>query len=201
MNAQIMDKQAIRQDVRKRRNALTPQEQQHFSRQLVDQVLSQSSVASAKRIGLYLSFDGELNTHDTIEALWDAGKRVYVPVLHPFRKGYLVFVEYSPSTPMVRNQFNIQEPKLTCQQICPLSELDILFTPLVAFDESGNRLGMGGGFYDRTLSIHQRESRTKPELIGLAHDCQKYDALPIEPWDIKVNKIVTPSLIYTWSQN
>lgn len=193
-----MDKQSIRQQVRQRRNALSNDQQQQAAEQLTQQVFSLAQLHSADRVGLYLSFDGELNTRHCIQALWDAGKQVYVPVLHPFRKGYLVFVRYSADTDMVNNKFGIQEPKLTCQNICPLAELDLLFMPLVAFDESGNRLGMGGGFYDRTLSVHQREKRSKPHLIGLAHHCQKYTCLPTEPWDIRVNKIITPEQIYHW---
>lgn len=196
-----MDKPAIRQQVRQRRNALTPTEQQHAAEQLIHQVAALADTPNVQKVGLYLSFDGELNTQPCIEYLWALGKDVYVPVLHPFRTGYLLFVNYAPDSEMVSNQFNIREPKLTCQQICPLAQLDLLFTPLVAFDEQGNRLGMGGGFYDRTLSVHQRDKRTKPQLIGLAHDCQQFDVLPIEPWDIRLNKIVTPSSVFSWTQN
>lgn len=194
-----MDKQAIRQQVRERRNTLTSQEQKHAAQQLVTSINALECLPHSAKIGLYLSFDGELNTHPVIEALWEKHKQVFVPVLHPFRQGYLVFVEYTPNTPMLSNQFNIREPQLTCQHICPLSELDILFMPLVAFDALGNRLGMGGGFYDRTLSVHHQESRQKPSLIGLAHDCQKFDKLPIEPWDIKINKIITPTTTLNFS--
>jgi 5-formyltetrahydrofolate cyclo-ligase len=99
---------------------------------------------------------------------------------------------------MVANRYAILEPKLNCGQICPLPELDILLMPLVAFDEQGNRLGMGGGYYDRTLAKHYAEQREKPKLIGLAHDCQKVESLPIEAWDVPLQQILTPTKFYQW---
>ncbi|WP_159287438.1 5-formyltetrahydrofolate cyclo-ligase, partial [Klebsiella pneumoniae] len=104
------------------------------------------------RIALYLANDGELNTQPLIEWLWQQGKQVYLPVLHPFAKGHLLFLHYHTHTPMDKNRYGIAEPKLDQRLICPVRELDIIGTPLVAFDQSGQRLGMGGGYYDRTLA-------------------------------------------------
>ena len=69
----------------------------------------------------------------------------------------------------------------------PLNELDIIFTPLVAFDRQGNRLGMGGGFYDRTLQQWQQKSFIP---VGLAHQCQQVEKLPVETWDIPLERIL-----------
>ena len=71
--------------------------------------------------------------------------------------------------------------------------------PLVGFDNKGNRLGMGGGFYDRTLANLDRLSY-RPLLIGVAHDCQQADALPVMQWDIPLNAIVTPTQTIRISQ-
>ena len=90
---------------------------------------------------------------------------------------------------MTVNQFGIAEPKLDCSKVCPVQSLDIIFTPLVAFDSSGNRLGMGGGFYDRTLAACKARG---PALVGLAHQCQQSDALPHAPWDVPLHAIATP---------
>ena len=93
---------------------------------------------------------------------------------------------------MLVNRFGIPEPMLTKNNLCPLSQIDLIFTPLVAFDSSGNRLGMGGGFYDRTLAPIKRDQLTT-QLIGLAHNCQQVDALSQDSWDIPLNGIVTPT--------
>ena len=88
---------------------------------------------------------------------------------------------------MLKNKFGIWEPKLNVQNVLPLDELDILFTPLVAFDKQGNRLGMGGGFYDRTLQNWQNASFIP---VGLAHQCQQVEQLPTEAWDVPLHRIL-----------
>ena len=96
---------------------------------------------------------------------------------------------------MTRNRFNIEEPTLDSTAIIELTAHDCLLMPLVGFDAKGNRLGMGGGFYDRTLAPLQRlcDGPPRPLLIGVAHDCQQVPVLPIEPWDIPLDVIITPT--------
>ncbi len=98
---------------------------------------------------------------------------------------------------MSTNRFGIIEPQLNCQQIVPLSTIDIICTPLVAFDQQGNRLGMGGGFYDRTLTQWHHQ-RLGPYPIGLAHDCQEVDSVPTEHWDVPLPEILTPTRRLHW---
>ncbi len=140
-------------------------------------------------MALFLSFDGELDTQPLIDQLWRAGKRVYLPVLHPFSPGNLLFLHYHPQSQLIVNRLKIREPKLDVRDVLPLAELDVLVTPLVAFDVSGQRLGMGGGFYDRTLQNWQ-QYRLQP--VGYAHDCQQVDSLPSEEWDIPLPAVITP---------
>ncbi len=97
---------------------------------------------------------------------------------------------------MKANRYGIFEPELNCSHICPVAELDFILTPLVAFDSQGNRLGMGGGYYDRTLAQIPDNAVKKPVLIGIAHQCQEVDALPIASWDVPLDYIVTPERIY-----
>ena len=87
---------------------------------------------------------------------------------------------------MKQNKYGIFEPHLNVQNVLPLEQLDVIFTPLVAFDKQGNRLGMRGGFYDRTLQ-HWQQQRFIP--VGLAHQCQQVDALPVESWDMPLERI------------
>ena len=108
---------------------------------------------------MYVSFDGEISTDKLIKTLWAQDKHVYLPVLHPFNPNHLLFLRYLPDTPMLKNKiWRFGSPNSNVQNVLPLDELDILFTPLVAFDKQGNRLGMGGGFYDRTLQNWQNAS-------------------------------------------
>ena len=111
---------------------------------------------AAHSIAVFLSFDGELDTGPLIEQLWTLGKRVYLPVLHPFSPGHLLFLRYAPETPLVRNRFNILEPRLDVRQVLPLGELDVVLTPLVAFDHTGQRLGMGAVLRSHPAKLAQR---------------------------------------------
>jgi len=138
-------------------------------------------VVMAHTVALFLSFDGELDTQPLIDELWRTGKKVYLPVLHPFSPGNLLFLHYHPHSELVVNRLKITEPKLDVRDVLPLEQLDVLVTPLVAFDKSGQRLGMGGGFYDRTLQNWQQHGL---QPVGYAHDCQGVEKLPVEKWDI-----------------
>ena len=188
-------RQQIRQQIRQRRRALTPEQQTQFALHAADRMMAYPPVLLAQTVAVCLSFDGELDTRPLIDQLWRAGKRVYLPVLHPFSPGNLLFLHYHPSSDLVVNRLNIREPKLDVRDVLPLSQLDVLVTPLVAFDAAGQRLGMGGGFYDRTLQ-NWRQHRLQP--VGYAHDCQQVDALPTEQWDIPLPAVITPSKTWLW---
>ncbi len=192
-----LQRQSIRNDVRKKRRALTPAQQQQYALTISQRVMSHPRVMDAAQLAIFLSFDGELDTGPLIAALRLAGKQVYLPVLHPFTPGHLLFLRYDSHTPMVTNRLHIREPRLDITRLLPVDRLDILFTPLVAFDDTGQRLGMGGGFYDRTL-MHWHRRLDGPLAIGLAHDCQQVDAIPAERWDIPLQEIITPSRHWRW---
>lgn len=189
----------LRKTFRELRKELSAQEQKHAAHKLIEKCEHVKLFTEAKRVALYKTNDGELNTQALIEHLWGKDIKVYLPVLHPFCQGHLLFIEYRKDSAMKTNGFGIVEPKLNCLDICPLKELDFLFTPLVAFDEKGNRLGMGGGFFDRTLvQLQDIEVNMRPRVIGLAHDIQKTKSLPIEAWDIPLPYIITPTTIHTF---
>ena len=177
----------LRQQIRKTRANLTALQQQQAEDSITQQALAFIEERNAQHIALYVSFDGEISTDKLIKNLWAQDKHVYLPVLHPFNPNHLLFLRYLPDTPMLKNKFGIWEPKLNVQNVLPLDELDILFTPLVAFDKQGNRLGMGGGFYDRTLQNWQNSSFIP---VGLAHQCQQVEQLPTEAWDVPLHRIL-----------
>lgn len=190
-----LSRQDIRRMIRLRRRALTPSHQRESGQRAATRMLAYPPVVMAHTVAVFLSFDGELDTQLLIEQLWRAGKRVYLPVLHPFSPGNLLFLHYHPQSELVTNRLKIQEPKLDVRDVLPLADLDVLVTPLVAFDKQGQRLGMGGGFYDRTLQNWQQHGFTP---VGYAHDCQVVEALPVEKWDVPLPAVVTPSKVWEW---
>lgn len=195
------DRNSLRKLVRQKRQSLTEAEQFAASSQICEHLVSHPKIANASSIAIYLANDGELNTTPFIQWCWQNNKQVYLPVLHPFSKGHLLFLRYSIDTKMAVNKYGISEPFLDVTNVLPTHKLDVIFTPLVAFDGHGNRLGMGGGFYDRTLANWQTDEGhevLKPYPIGLAHDCQLVEQIPTEHWDVPIPEIVTPSAIHTW---
>ncbi len=189
----MTDRKELRKIVRLRRNALSKSEQSRTEIELKKRLSNHDKIRKANRIAVYLSNDGELATKAFIEWCWQEKKSVFLPVVHPFSPGNLLFLQYQQNTALVHNRFGILEPKLDVTQVCPLAELDVICTPLVAFDNTGARLGMGGGFYDRSLANWQQ---TKLYPLGLAHDCQLVESVPVESWDVSLPEIMTSSKSY-----
>ena len=181
----------IRKKMRVARNSLSQHQQQLAAKQVAEIAFSEIQQKQLSHIALYLANDSELSPLPLILMLWQQNTSVYLPILHPFCKGHLLFQLYEASTQMTTNKYGIKEPKLNVDEVCPLARLDLIIAPLVAFDSHGNRLGMGGGFYDRTLA-----ASNSPTAIGYAHDCQRIESLPTQSWDEPCQSIVTPSKIY-----
>ncbi len=195
-----LNRSEIRKEIRQQRLDLSSEQQSQAATQLLTHFINAPKIQQAKNIALYLTNDGELDTQTLINWCWQQGKNIYLPVLHPFSKGHLLFLHYTKQTPLVANKYGIAEPKLNLSSVIIPEQLDLICTPLVAFDSTGNRLGMGGGFYDRTLSIWQRNFRldksAKPYPIGLAHNCQHVTNLPSENWDVPLPEVITPQKHY-----
>lgn len=191
----MTQRQAIRQQVRHLRRALTDEQQAQAAEQLAELALNFAPLSAADTVALFLSVDGELNTRPLIARLWHLKKTVCLPVLHPFSPGHLLFLRYTPDTPLITNRLGIPEPPLDIQQLITLDQLDLMLVPLVAFDRHGQRLGMGGGFYDRTLQ-QWRQHGFLP--VGVAHDCQQVEGLPVAEWDVPLPAIITPSTLWQW---
>jgi 5-formyltetrahydrofolate cyclo-ligase len=190
-------KHQIRQFYRQQRKALSPAEQLQAGQELLAQCLQNSLLNTVNNIACYLANDGEIDLSPLIKYCWQHNKQIYLPVLHPFTKGNLLFIAYHSDSEMQINKFGIHEPKIACSKICPLVQLDVIFTPLVAFDIQGHRLGMGAGFYDRTLAPLQR-IKSNTQVIGVAHNCQRSTgSLKVEKWDIPMQKIITPDKLYS----
>lgn len=193
----MLSRHELRQQIRQRRKQLSPTQQQQAAYQLAERFGSLPFLADCQHIALYLSNDGELDTWPLIHTLWQLGKQLYLPLLHPVTPGHLIFQHFWANTPMRANRFGIPEPDWSCPDVRPVGQLELICTPLVAFDAHGNRLGMGGGFYDRTLAHYPaRSSDGTPRLIGLAHHCQQVETVPIEPWDVPLPAICTPAQIF-----
>jgi len=189
-------RQALRKNLRQQRKALNFDTQEKHALAL-DQQLSQNALfKSSKRVAVYLAADGEIDPAFIIHSAQQTHKNIYLPVLAPLANR-LYFAPYHKNTKMKLNRFHIAEPDVHPKYWLKPQQLDLILMPLVGFDTSGNRLGMGGGFYDRSLHFMRfRKTAHKPYLVGLAHELQCIEKLPHQAHDIPLKMIAAEQRIY-----
>jgi 5-formyltetrahydrofolate cyclo-ligase len=141
----------------------------------------------ARHVALFLAFDGEPSLAPFIDAARRSRKRLYVPVL---RGMTMTFAELEPSAALAPNFFGIMEPKLGRK--LDARKLDLVLTPLVAFDENGVRIGVGRGYYDRCFRfLRNRSHWRRPKLLGVAYELQRVAPLTPNAWDVPLWGVVT----------
>lgn len=186
------ERNELRRRMRLQRRALTSQQQRDASWALERIIGRHPLFQRSRHIAFYLPNDGEMDLSPLIERARAMGKRCYLPVLSPLYHNRLWFAPYNAGCELLLNRFGIPEPAANWSMMRPAWSLDLILTPLVAFDAAGNRLGMGGGYYDRTLAyLARRNHWRKPNLLGTAYAFQQVDALPHESWDVPLHGIAT----------
>ncbi|HET8817639.1 MAG TPA: 5-formyltetrahydrofolate cyclo-ligase [Pseudidiomarina sp.] len=185
----------LRRELLTARASLSSAERQAAAAQIMQRLQQLPEFQQPIRVGSYVSVHAEVSTQALNQWLLQA-HQLAVPVLHPFRAGNLLFLNVTPNTQWHSNAFKIPEPKLRCPDIAPLATLDVLLVPLVGFDRHGNRLGMGGGYYDRTLAAWQAGRLPRLLPIGLAYDQQCVASLPAQAWDVPLPRIITPTKLW-----
>jgi 5-formyltetrahydrofolate cyclo-ligase len=191
------DRNTLRTQLRLKRKQLPHNEQLAFAKQLTQHLGKERLLLNSRHIAVYLPADGEIDTWPLIEFLWSLGKITYLPVLVPFSQQRLWFSVYARDDSLVYNRFGILEPERVHYGRIRTAALDLVLTPLVAFDTSGHRLGMGGGYYDRSfLFLKQRRYLCKPRLLGLAYEFQCTPRITPEPWDVPLVAVATEERVY-----
>lgn len=123
------------------------------------------------------------------------GKAVFLPVIPGGRGRRLAFGHMTASTRLRANRFGILEPDT--RRLVTAPQLDLILLPLVAFDVCGNRVGMGGGYYDASLGyLRQRRRWRRPRLLGVAHELQRVDHIDVDRWDVALDGVVTDQAFY-----
>ena len=203
------ERPALRRRHRSARRCLSAGQQRRHAESVRRLFLASPLVWRSQRIAAYLSVDGELDLRPLLGSLQGMGKVLALPVVERSlqlgeREGFtprkrnnrMSFFAHRPEAPLTRNRFGIEEPAPGAPWINTRA-LDLVLAPLVAFDERGNRLGMGGGFYDRHFG--GLPERLRPLLVGVAHEVQRADALPAAPWDVPLDGILTEAGWRTFS--
>jgi 5-formyltetrahydrofolate cyclo-ligase len=182
----------LRQQLRSARRGLSAQQQTFASDRLLRVIKPLIARYRTRRIALYTAMDGEIDLTPLITACRRWQIELYLPVLHRF-KNTLIFARYDTTGPLRLNKYGIPEPYQSA--LIKPWQLNLVLLPLVGFDQQGGRLGMGGGYYDRTFASAQRWPK-RPRLLGLAHECQKVARIPVEAWDIQLDGIVSDQRLY-----
>ncbi len=187
----------LRQQIRAQRQALSAQQQKLHSQDAAKLLTNSTLFLRSQRIAFYLCADGEIDLSPILDRAHKMGKACFLPVIHKGSQTTLWFCQYQPGDKLTPNHFGINEPNH--QRNPPIKPwgLDLILMPLVAFDAKCNRLGMGGGYYDRTLNFLRRRNHWRsPHLIGMAHECQKVDQLTVQDWDIPLQGVITECSFY-----
>ncbi len=185
----------LRQNLRQQRLALSPKQRNHAATRVAEHLQALPAFQQAGMIASYASFGGELSTC-LIHQQLHAQQQLALPVLDPKQAHQLLFVEITADTKWQRNRYGIDEPELRADRIVPLSQIELMLLPLVGFDRSGERLGMGGGYYDRTLAAWHRGELANLIRVGVGYDFQLLEELPHEAWDVPLNLVITPSKVW-----
>ena len=180
----------IRKHLKDTRAKLSKSQQQQAAIRLAIRVARHPSFQKSRAISFYLAANGEISLAPLIKLALKQNKDCYLPVLSGPK---LRFHQLQKNTKLVKNCFGLLEPSGTPE--IPATALDLILCPLVAFDNKGNRLGMGGGYYDRTLCTIKR--RRKSIIWGTAHELQRQQRFTTHWWDIKLDGVFTDSQVTT----
>jgi 5-formyltetrahydrofolate cyclo-ligase len=186
-------RQQIRQALRARRDAQSLEQCQLDSARICETLIRSPILRRAKRIACYFAHGKEVDLTNLMLAAWQRNKQIFLPVLAQFPKGHLWWLPYTVDTPLYRNRFGISEPQHPKRlRRTKLRSLDVILMPLVAFDAKGHRIGMGGGFYDRSLArLHHDHSWHRPLRIGVAFSWQQVPSIRAQAWDIPLDAVAT----------
>ena len=196
------DPRELRQRLRELRRALSPAEQRQAALAVAHRLENWPVWVGATRVAGYWACDGELDPAPLLERAWAAGRSVYLPVLDDDEYS-LRFAPYPPGAALRRNRFNIPEPEVAPERWLEPHRLDLVLTPLVAFDPTGTRLGMGGGFYDRAFAFLGNPNYRGhcPVLLGLGYEFQGVAALVRQVWDVPLDAVVTDAALRQFSSD
>ncbi len=187
---------ALRQSLKRKRQQLSAAEVDRAARNIQRHLFSIPELKRCETIGSYISVKGEADPGLFAEKAMQRKKRIFLPVL---RKNEMRFYELKSGSSLQINRFGIPEPAPARAHFSAASHLNAILVPLVAFDPKGNRLGMGGGYYDRTLQLMKHRSKfRRPLLIGVAYDFQQVDVLQTQSWDIPLHMVITDTQVHRY---
>ena len=183
------DLNKLRMQLKERRALLSSQYKDAASRKFAAHFWEMPFTKRARRIAIYMPTRGEIDCQPIIEMAWMRKKLIFAPIL---RGKQINFAPLNPDSTMELNRYNILEPVHSKHSLVKPRQLDIVIVPLLAFDSNLNRLGMGGGYYDRSFAFSKRNQHWRhPRLVGAAYSFQHVNSLRAAPWDVPLHCVIT----------
>lgn len=189
MSALPDDRAALRRRLRKRRRALPAAARIAGAEALADRLLALPGLPANGYVAGYWAIDGEIGLH-AWQLRLPPGLVYCLPVLGADDR--LRFAPWRPGDALATNRYGIPEPDVAAAGLLEANALALVVMPLVGFDLDGHRLGMGGGWYDRSFAF-RRSHAAPPVLVGVGYDEQQTELLALADWDVAPDAICTPT--------
>lgn len=188
----------LRQSIKQTRQRLSSDFLEQSSRAIATKIFDLPFYEAINCFATYRATKNEANPDDILTQAWQQQKKAFLPVLND---QLLVFKSFSADTHFMINRYGIEEP-ITTEAAINLEKLDCIFIPLVAFDDVGNRLGLGKGYYDKTLAdLKNKAIDQKPILVGIAYELQHVKQLPAQSWDVPMDYVITERHLYSFKKD
>jgi 5-formyltetrahydrofolate cyclo-ligase len=184
-----LDRDALRRELRLRRRAIPAAQRIAAADALGDRLRALPFLPDSGYAAGYWAMDGEIGLHNWQLRL-PAGLIYCLPVLRA--DNTLGFAPWRAGDPLVTNRYGIPEPDVDPASSLDPQAMSLVLLPLVGFDDAGLRLGMGGGWYDRSFAFRQQRA-APPWLVGVGFQAQRVDALAAQAWDVPVDAVCTES--------
>lgn len=196
------DKKTLRSQLRRARASLGPRARREAAQKVARLVARLHLLRHGRRIAFYIPSKGELDSLPLLNRALAVGAACYLPKLPLRSLKRLWFTRLGNHAHHWRpNRFGIPEYDDRQAKRLRAQQLDLIFVPLLGFDDAGYRLGMGGGFYDTSLAyLHRRRQWRRPKLVGVAFDCQHVERVPHDPWDVPLDLAVTERRVYRFTR-
>ena len=181
-------KSQLRKDIRQKRTAIGAAQRDSWDTLINRNLEAFTRQHEPRVVAAFMAFDGEPDLSPALAGLAIQGVRLALPVIQgsPGKRS-ITMREFAPDEEMQSNHYGIAEPVGTVD--IPLTDIDLVLIPLVAWDSAGNRLGMGAGYYDRLFQPFINMER--PVRLGVGYDLQQIEHSPFDPWDIRLHGILT----------
>ena len=181
-------KSRLRKATRNKRAGIEFSQRKRWDRAINEHLVRYSRQASPAVVAAYMAFDGEPDLMPALAVLENSGVRLALPLVQDAPgKAVITFRHWSVSGETQQNRYGIREPVGTRE--IPVPEIDLVLVPLVGWDRTGGRLGMGASFYDRLFQPYANLER--PVRMGVAYEMQNVDSVPRDPWDINLHGVVS----------